>query len=93
MRRAGARWREEAPAYIADCFDHPKFSDRFTVYLSPEEDGRVMYIGATENGGTYFGESTIGEARAFRYRSGHQRVRWLDLPAAVRQAIVSRMAD
>lgn len=91
MRRAGKRWRESAPAYVADCFDDPKFSDRFTVYLSPEEDGRIMYIGATETGGTYFGESSTSEARAYRYRSGHQRVRWLDLPKAVRDAVINRM--
>jgi hypothetical protein len=32
-RRAGKRWLEGAPSYVLDCFDHPAFADRFTIWF------------------------------------------------------------
>lgn len=95
-RRAGQRWRESAPHYILDCFAEPDSADvddPYTVLLHPAYDGEVQYISATRSGGTYFGAMRDYEARTFRYRSGHKRIRWLDLPEPVRNAVVSRMED
>ena len=38
-RRAGKRWLEGAPPYVLDCFDHPQFADRFTIWF----DGSQAY--------------------------------------------------
>lgn len=36
IRRAGARWREEAPEFFVDAFDlGEKFADRYTIIVLP----------------------------------------------------------
>lgn len=101
-RRAGARWREGAPAYVLDCFDHGPESgaDRYTVFLEPETHGYlgwwVSYLGLSDNpahpgGVSQWGEFTLSGARDFRRREGKRRIRWLDLPENVRAHIAHRM--
>lgn len=93
-RRARAIWREGAPNYIVDCFDSGnKFYDRYTIFVLPAEMGSVMYLGAGSDGGTCFGEMQLHEAAAYRYRCGKQRIKWLDLPLAVRRSITHRMEN
>lgn len=36
-RRAGKRWLEGAPTYVLDCFDHPEFADRFTIWFDKSQ--------------------------------------------------------
>lgn len=95
-RRAGKRWQEQAPEYVLDCFDDgpDRFHDRYTVLLGgsmyePSLNRGCMYLGLNEGGGSYFGE--LDFAAPYRYHAGHKRVRWLDLPEAVRCAVIARV--
>ena len=90
-RRARKQWREGAPDYVVDCFDDPKYADRYTVFVLPAEQGAVLFFGAFNDGGTYCGEMKLHEAAAYRYRTGHQRIKWLDLPNKVRASVTYRM--
>lgn len=98
-RRAGQRWREDAPAYILDCFDTRDSGDRYTVMLVPEErrsyyETRIAYLGLDDapfhpQGICVSGELSAYEAAGYRYRMSQRRrrVRWLDLPETVRRAV------
>ncbi len=98
-RRAGKRWREAAPDFILDCFDHPDTGDRYTVFFcgpnnTGSKDGSfattwIFYMGMSGNpthpqGIGMSGEMEAYQAMQYRYRNGHRRVRWLDLPEKVR---------
>lgn len=97
-RRSGKRWREQCPAGILDCFDNKgQTADRYMVMFVPEPgavyEGTVWidYLAASENpshpqGVGITGQMKAHEASNYRYRNGHRRVRWLDLPEAVRKS-------
>lgn len=58
----------------------------------------VQYLGMSgapthPQGFSQWGELTAHQAAAYRYRSAHHRVRWLDLPENVRQHVISRAKD
>lgn len=106
-RRASlTRWLTEAPDYILDVFDNKGVTcDRYTVMFTGDlllGDGtftgtRVVYLGLSENpahpqGFSQWGELSSWEAAAYRYRSGKCRIRWLDLPAAIRAHVITRAA-
>ena len=100
-RRANlTRWLQSSPPHILDCFDdgpNAPHADRFTILFTGDYllgDGpntRIQYLGCSANpqycGG--HGELDRSEAAAFRYRNGKRRVRWLDLPVAVRRACMA----
>lgn len=105
-RRAGARWREGAPAYVLGCFDYGshEVADRYTVFLEPETHGQygwwVPYLSLCENpekpwGVSGYAEMTQFQFSAYRYRGGrlegNRRIRWLGLPENVRAHIRCRM--
>lgn len=100
-RRAGARWRQDAPPYVLDVLDNRgKTADRYTVLFvgEPTSDGAryiVPYLGMSSDPHSPHGISMWGclcqsDAAAFRYRSGKDRIRWLDLPEHIRAHVVSR---
>jgi len=101
-RRARSQWREAAPDYFLDCFDHPKRNDRYTILFGGELRGRndngatwINYLACSANptspvGFSQWGEFTDSDARNYRYASSRQRIRWLDLPEHVRAHIVAR---
>lgn len=100
-RRAGLRWREGAPDYILDCFDDKGIGDHYTVLfarpLAYEHNGfaYVPYLGMNDapthpQGISMWGEMQAHEAAMYRYRSGHHRVRWLDLPEHIRKHVIMR---
>ena len=80
VRRAGKRWREDAPDYILDCFDNPTYGDRYTVLFVPEtvenQDHRfVPYLGmdgapSHPQGVSMWGELKAHEAADFIQKSG-----------------------
>lgn len=101
-RRSGLRWREAAPDYVLDCFDDPRSGDRYMVMFTPFEsrtsfaDTRIPYLAMSENpthpqGIGVSGELRAHEATAYRYHNHHRRVRWMDLPAQVRQCVTNWM--
>lgn len=97
-RRAGARWREGAPAYILDCFDDPREIDRYTVMIyDPDEvpssrgEAYVDYL-SMSGAASISGELAPHEAVAYRYRNKRRRVRWLDLPPEVRAHVEWRVS-
>lgn len=91
-RRARSHWLVGAPPYVFDCFDHKKGTERFTILLGgpefwEEKMGRCMhYLGTCSTGIAY---SLFGECSS-NFRPAHHRVRWLDLPEALRKHIISR---
>ncbi len=97
IRRAGARWREEAPEFFVDAFDlGEKFSDRYTIVVLPviEVDNQkwVMVINSSEQPNHPQGVFIINQMRTydvsnFRYRNGHNRIAWKDLPIKVRESL------
>lgn len=102
-RRAGKRWREDAPDYILDCFDNRgKTCDRYTVLFTGHlllHDGSEIYVqglGMSDNpthpqGFSQWFEIPAYQAAQYRYSNGHDRVRWLDLPEHIRQHVVDRV--
>lgn len=100
-RRAGARWREGAPDYVLDVFDHPDFHDRYSVLLTGDtlvSDGTfsgtyIQGIGLSESGASNWFDVRAYEAAAYRYSNHHRRIRWLDLPECVRAAVVARVTE
>ncbi len=101
-RRAGARWREEAPAYILDCFDDQKSGERYTIFFAAPfvsgetyANARIPYLGMSDapthpQGISMWGELDAYQASAYRYSNGRHRVRWLDLPEHIRAHIIAR---
>lgn len=103
-RRANARWRQDAPAVVLDCFDHPDTADRYTIYTTEwtyiktarDDAGQdrygavLMYFvsGEDPRGISYWGHSPAHQVAAFRCANARRRVRWLDLPDAVRAAFL-----
>ena len=102
-RRAGKRWLAGAPEYVLDVFDDPRTIDRYTVLfggslLNGTRDGKQVWIdylgmsGAPEHpqGFSQMGELSIGEAQDYRYRNGHYRIKWMDLPEHIRRHVIGR---
>lgn len=63
----------------------------------PDQAGNtyVQFLGMSgapthPQGVSMWGEFKPGEAATYRYRFGHQRVRWLDLPEHIREHVVHR---
>lgn len=55
----------------------------------------VQYLGMSgapghPQGISMWGEFKAPEAVAYRYRNGHRRVRWLDLPEHIRNHVIAR---
>ena len=99
-RRAGkARWLAGAPEWVLDVLDDKGSHDRYTVLLTGSQlvgDGtrqgtRIQYVASTEHGATYWGELTAYDAEAYRYRA--RRIKWSDLPEAVRRAVTARVLE
>lgn len=58
----------------------------------------VPYLGMSDfpthpQGVSMWGEIGAWDAAAYRYRSGHHRVRWLDLPPHIRAHVISRATE
>lgn len=58
-------------------------------------DTYIPYLGMSDapthpQGFSQWGEMTAHEAAAYRYRSSHERVRWLDLPEHIRNHVIAR---
>ena len=102
-RRANVtRWLQNAPSDVLDCFDDgPKEHDRFTVFLGKQfmlESSRgyhIAYLHSSTDPRGYSGsgEMSASNAAAFRYRNGKKRVKWDDLPQAVRDMVTRWIAD
>jgi hypothetical protein len=101
-RRASRRWLEGAPDFVLDCFDHPKFGDRYTVMFGKElmptrgsyADSSIAYLGMSADpthpqGVGMWGEMEAYDAMQYRYRNKHRRVRWQDLPERVRACVIA----
>ena len=95
-RRAGARWLEEAPEYVLDVFDLPKYGDRYLVLFGGSllEDilltQRQVYCLSMSSSPTHpLGISLWGECDA-AWRPSHYRIRWLDLPENIQKHVIAR---
>lgn len=58
-RRASNRWLEGAPNYVLDCFDHPAFADRYTIWFGPSEAFHVKRDGSIIAGTDTFANTYI----------------------------------
>ena len=93
-RRAAKRWLAGAPEYILDCFDHPKFADRYTVLFggSLVEGGGTLAstwmhgLGTSADGhvsGSF--ELKAYQCSSYRYANRHRRITWESLPEQVKR--------
>ena len=104
-RRAGRHWLEGAPAYVLDCFDNKgKTCDRYTVIFGKEfmnTSGREHWLATLDMSGapthpqgvSMWGEYKAHEIANYRYKCGHDRVRWLDLPEHIREHVIARVEE
>jgi hypothetical protein len=103
-RRAGKRWLQDAPSYILDVFDDKRTIDRYTVFLGGDwilqlnDDTWLQYIGMSgapehPQGFSQFGELRAHEAANYRYRNGHYRIKWNDLPEHIRKHVIARATE
>ncbi len=58
-RRAAKRWLEEAPDYILDCFDHPKYGDRYTVFFGGSLLYHTLPDGSSKDGSDQLGNTYV----------------------------------
>jgi hypothetical protein len=99
-KRARARWLENAPAFICDCFDSRNEGERYTVFFTGKEwaagrEGWVAFLGMSDGpehpqGVSLMGEMQLWEFSQYRQRYARERVRWLDLPAHIREHVIAR---
>lgn len=94
IRRAGKRWREGAPDHIVDIFDHPEYIDRYTIITTDRYDHNgdtyVSVLGTSESMGfSGWREMKSHEVAQLRYKWGHRRIRWADLPEAIRNYLTT----
>lgn len=99
-RRAGKRWLEGAPEHVLDCF-YFKSSDHFDIFFAgsllgtiqgePQDFAHVYIMGMEVNpDGAYCSfELNAYQAAQYRYAHGKRRVKWNDLPGAVRQSVAN----
>ena len=95
IRRAGMRWRENAPDIFVDAFDSgEQFLDRYTVIVLPVETADngekwVTYLGSSANPQNYGGweQMKAHDMANFRYRMAYRRIAWNDLPEAIRNTV------
>jgi len=97
IRRAGARWREEAPEFFVDAFDlGEKFADRYTIIVLPVlEYNQTMWVTVINSSGQpshpqgifIADQMKAYDVSSFRYRNGHNRIAWKDLPIKVRESL------
>ena len=99
-RRAGKRWLEGAPDYVLDVFDNRgQTADRYTVLMYwPELGEHVAYLGMSgaptnPQGVSMWGDGHGREIAGYRYREGHYRVKWSDLPENIRRHVVARATE
>ena len=99
-RRAGKRWLEGAPEYVLDVFDNRgQTADRYTVLMYwPELGEHVAYLGMSgaptnPQGVSMWGDGHGREIAGYRYREGHYRVKWSDLPENIRRHVVARATE
>lgn len=102
-RASKTRWLQNAPDFVLDILDDPKFPcDRYTIMLTGKDllttDGTyagtwVPFVASNEFGGTYWGEMKAYECAAYRYAKKHQRISWDSLPDAVKKAVISRVTE
>jgi hypothetical protein len=92
------RWLQGAPDYIADCYDGGERTlDRYMVFVLPAESsvdlvGYIALDKATQPQGLFgWGELTKTEFAAYQRAGERYRVRWLDLPDAVRKGVRTRI--
>lgn len=101
-RRAGARWLQNAPEFVLDCFDSTEPGERYTVLfggslrVTADQQHYVSYLSMSgapthPQGVSMWGELRQHEAAEYRYRCGKQRVRWLDLPEHIRNHVIARV--
>lgn len=95
-RRASQQWRQDAPEFVLDVFDDPRFADRYTVLFGGSllsdtllKERKVFCLGMSDNPSHPQGVSMWGEVDA-SWRPSHRRVRWNDLPEHVRKHVVAR---
>lgn len=96
VRRAGARWRVEAPPYVVDCFDDDRSIDRYSVLIALGDCLAWLGMsGAPEHpqGFSQWSETTPHAAARYRREEGHHRVRWLDLPPEIRLHVERRVLN
>lgn len=93
-RRASSRWLDgDCPAEVLAIFDHPKETDRYTVFyreiLKAPGYGydSLGYISVDENGSHYHGELKTHEVAAYRYRNKHRYATWSSLPDVVKSVV------
>ena len=94
IRKANAKWREGAPDFIVDVFDHPKYHDRFTVVTNHRyEHGNTTYVavlGSSENMGfSGWTDMPSDIVARMRYKWGHNRIRYSELPEKIRHYLES----
>ena len=101
-RASKTRWLQNAPDFVLDILDHPKFHDRYTIMLTGKDllttDGTyagtwVPYLSSNDSGGTSFGEMKAYECACYRYAQKHRRISWDSLPDAVKKAVISRVTQ
>jgi hypothetical protein len=96
IRRAGMRWRENAPDIFVDAFDSgEQFLDRYTVVVLPVEtyengEKWVTYLNSSKNPQNYGGweQMKAHDMANFRYRMAYKRIAWNDLPEDIKKVIV-----
>ena len=94
IRRAGKRWRENAPDIFVDAFDDgDKYLDRYTVFVLPVDEYKdeiwVTYLGTSAKPQCYggWGQMRGYQAREFRFKNGRKRISWGDLPEDIRETV------
>ncbi len=97
-RASKERWLKGAPEYVLDCF-RQRGTDGFDVLFTgsllgtfvnePQDFAHVYVMGldVSPKGARCSFQLNSFDAARFRYHNAHRRIKWSELPAAVRESV------
>lgn len=97
-RRCSKRWLDgDCPREVLAIMDHPKESDRYTIFywfnlpldVAEGRHTEIEFISIDECGRYYHDSMEAYKVASYRYREKHHYAKWSDLPEAVK-AVVRR---
>lgn len=94
IRRANKKWRDNAPDFFVDAFDHgEKYADRYTVIVLPifEYDGKHyanVFGSGKDLSVSGWQEIDLFQIAQYRYKNSRKRIAWGDLPEKIQAVII-----
>ena len=99
IKRARARWLQDAPRYVADVFDNRgRTWDRYDVLFTETEGDQAQILSMSmwpthPQGYSQWVHLDRWHTGGWRSRSARYRVAWTSLPEHIREHVIHRYQD